>query len=51
MPDRVAENLVIFVRQNDGTLSKNCRKGELKKLRDEEVSLIEGVVSAAFAGL
>jgi hypothetical protein len=51
MPDRVAENLVIFVRQNDGTLSKNCRKGEFKKLRDEEVSLIEGVVSAAFAGL
>jgi Fic family protein len=50
MPDRVAENLVMFIRQNNGTLSKNCREGEFKKLRDEEVTLIEGVVNDAFAG-
>jgi len=50
MPDRVAENLVMFIRQNDGSLSKKRREGEFKNLRDEEVSLIEGVVNDAFAG-
>jgi hypothetical protein len=50
MPDRVAENLVMFIRQNDGTLSKKRREGEFKKLRDEEVTLIEGIVNDAFAG-
>jgi hypothetical protein len=50
MPDRVAENLVMFIRQNNGTLSKRRREGEFKKLRDEEVTLIEGVVNDAFAG-
>jgi hypothetical protein len=49
MPDRVAENLVVFIRQNKGTLSKKRRKGEFKKLRDEEVTLIEGMVNDAFA--
>jgi hypothetical protein len=50
MPDRVAENLVMFIRQNDGTLSKKHREGEFKTLRDAEVSLIESVVNQAFAG-
>jgi hypothetical protein len=50
MPDRVAENLVMFIRQNNGTLSKKRREGEFKKLRDEEVTLIEGIVNDAFAG-
>ena len=50
MPDRVAENLVMFIRQNNGTLSKERREGEFRKLRDEEVSLIEGIVNDAFAG-
>jgi hypothetical protein len=50
MPDRVAENLVMFIRQNNGTLSKKRRDGEFKKLRDEEVTLIEGIVNDAFAG-
>ena len=38
MPDRVAENLVMFIRQNKGTLSKKRREGEFKKLRDDEVT-------------
>ena len=50
MPDRVAENLVMFIRQNNGRLSKKRRDGELRKLSDDEVSLIEGVVTDAFAG-
>ncbi len=50
MPDRVAENLVMFIRQNDGTLSKTRRAGEFNKLRDDEVTLIERLVADAFAG-
>lgn len=48
MPDRVAENLVMFIRQNHGVLSKRRREGEFNKLRDEEVRLIEGIVNDAF---
>jgi len=50
MPDRVAENLVMFIRQNNGTLSKKRREAEFKSLRDDEVTLIEGIVAEAFAG-
>ena len=31
MPDRLAENLVMFIRQNNGTLSKKRREGEFKQ--------------------
>jgi hypothetical protein len=50
MPDRVAENLIIFVRQNNGTLPKKRREGEFKALSNEEVKLIEGIISDTFAG-
>jgi hypothetical protein len=50
MPDRVAENLVMFIRQNSGTLSKKRRDGDFKNLRDDEVTLIEGIVRDAFEG-
>jgi hypothetical protein len=50
MPDRIAENLVMFIRQNQGRLSKKRREGEFSELRDDEVSLIEGVVADSFAG-
>lgn len=50
MPDRVAENLLMFIRQNKGKLSKNRREGEFSKLRDDEVTLIERVVADSFAG-
>jgi len=39
MPDRLAENLVMFIRQNKGTLSKKRRTGEFRKLRDDETVL------------
>jgi len=48
MPDRVAENLLMFIRQNKGTLPKRRRTGEFKKLSDDEVRLLEGVVNDAF---
>ena len=49
MPDRVAENLIMFIRQNKGSLPRKRREGEFKKLRDDEVNLIEGIVNDAFA--
>jgi hypothetical protein len=50
MPDRVAEDLVMFIRQNKGTLSKRRREGEFRQLRDEEVSSLESIVRDAFEG-
>ena len=50
MPDRLAENLVLYIRQNHGTLPKKRREGEFKKLRKHEVSLIESTVRDAFEG-
>src|SRR6266545_3752928 len=44
MPDRMAENLVMFIRQNKGTPSKKRRKGEFNRLREDEARLIEGIV-------
>jgi hypothetical protein len=51
MPDRVAENLVQFIRQNKGKLSKKRREAEFDKLRDDEVLLIERIIGDAFQGL
>jgi hypothetical protein len=48
MPDRIAEDLVRFIRQNKGTLSKKRRKGQFQKLREDEVALIEGIVREVF---
>jgi hypothetical protein len=50
MPDRIAENLVMFIRQNKGKLSKKRREGEFNKLRDDEVDSIERIVNDAFEG-
>lgn len=50
MPDRLAENLVMFIRENNGTLSKRRREGEFQKLREDEVTLIEAIVHDVFEG-
>ncbi|HEX6897362.1 MAG TPA: Fic family protein [Bryobacteraceae bacterium] len=50
MPDRVAEDLLLFIRQNEGKLSKNRRETDFKALRDEEVSGIERIVNDSFEG-
>lgn len=49
MPDRLAENLVMFIRQNNGQLPTRRRKSEFQKLRDDEVTLIEQIVNDAFS--
>jgi hypothetical protein len=50
MPDRIAEDLVRFIRRNNGTLSKKRREGEFKKLTNREAAAIEGIVNDAFEG-
>ena len=50
MPDRLAEDLVMFVRQNKGKLSKNRREHEFKELTDDEVTRLERIVGDAFEG-
>ena len=48
MPDRLAKNLLMFIRQNKGRLSKRRRTGEFKALSDHEVATIEAVVAETF---
>jgi hypothetical protein len=48
MPDQLAESLVLFIRQNKGTLSKRRRVREFRRLRDDEVTSIEGIVREVF---
>jgi hypothetical protein len=50
MPDRLAENLLMFIRRNKGTLSKRRRTGEFKRLTDAEVTSLEAIVNEAFEG-
>lgn len=51
MPDRFAENLIMCIRQNGGSLSKRRREGEFRKLTDEEAAMLENIVRDAFDGL
>ncbi len=41
IPDKDLENLIGFLRQNDGTLSKRARTKEFKELTNEEVNMLE----------
>jgi hypothetical protein len=50
MPDRIAENLVMFIRQNKGTLPKKRRTEEFRELSDGEVASLEIIVRDAFEG-
>lgn len=49
MPDRLAEDLIMLIRQNDGKLAKHRReRNPINKMTDEEITLVEGVVADAF---
>jgi hypothetical protein len=50
MPDRMAENLVAYIRDNHGTLSQRRRRGEFAQLRDDEVARVEQIVRDSFGG-
>lgn len=50
MPDRLAQNLIIFIRQNGGTLSKRRREKEFSALTDDEVQRLENIIQDIFEG-
>jgi hypothetical protein len=50
MPDRLAENLLMFIRQNRGSLPKKRRENEFKALDDQEVRQLEEIVRDVFEG-
>jgi hypothetical protein len=50
MPDRMAENLVLYIRKKNGTLSRKRRENEFAKLTDSEVVSVQEIVREAFDG-
>lgn len=50
MPDLMAEQFILFVHRNGGTLPKNRRKREFAALKDEELKTLEEIVQDAFDG-
>jgi hypothetical protein len=48
MPDRLAQDLVMHIRQNKGKLGQKRKKGLFEKLTNEEVSEAEAIVTSAF---
>ena len=50
MPDRLADDLLMFIRQNKGTLPKKRREKEFALLKEEEITLLEEIVGDAFDG-
>ena len=50
MPDRIAENLIRYIRMNENELGRKRREGEFVKLTDSEVASIEAIVREVFDG-
>ena len=50
MPNRLAQDLILFIRQNNGTLSKRKRTKKFNALTNEEVESLERIVQEAFDG-
>ena len=50
MPDRLTQNLVMFIRQNNGVMPKRRREKEFEALTDDEVSALEAIVREEFEG-
>lgn len=48
MPDRLAADIILFIRQNNGKFPKNRRKKEFEALTDKELASIEEIVKDAF---
>lgn len=48
MPDRLAQDFILFVRQNGGALPKRRREKEFSALSDDEIHGLEGIVRNMF---
>lgn len=50
MPDNLAQQVILLVRQNDGKFPKRRRdRAPSLKLSDEEINMLEDMVNEAFA--
>ena len=49
MPDRLAQNLLIFMRQNGGVIPKRRRENEFTTLTDDEAGKIEEIYGEVFS--
>lgn len=50
IPDRIAQNLIMFIRRSRGTLPSGRREGEFAALTDDEVERLEEIVRDVFSG-
>lgn len=50
MPDRTVQDLLLFLRQNGGTIPRRRREREFAALTDREVEQIEGLYAEVFGG-
>jgi hypothetical protein len=48
MPDRLVQELLMFVRQKGGEIPKGCRKKEFAALTDDEAKQIEAIYRDVF---
>ena len=48
MPDRLAQDLLMFMRQNNGKISERRRKREFAALTNEEAKRIEAIYNEVF---
>jgi hypothetical protein len=49
LPDRLAQNLIMFIRRHRGTLPSGRRQGEFAALSDDEVERLEEIVRDEFS--
>ena len=47
-PDRLVQDLLMFMRQNDGRLPKRRRESEFAALTDDEVKRVEAIYAEVF---
>ena len=50
LPDRLAEDFIMFTRQNGGALPNRRRQKEFEAMTDDEVTALEKIVQDAFEG-
>ena len=50
MPDRLAQNLILLICQNEGILSRRKREKDFSALLDDEVHGLEMIIQHAFEG-
>lgn len=49
MPDRLAQNLLMFMRQNGGAIPKRRRESEFATLTDDEARQTEEIYGEVFS--